>query len=483
MRRSLSAVVLLGFFAPLFARAQSAPAQPTSTQLDQILSRRTRVRTIAQVAVSPDGKRVAWLDAGEIRIAPLDNLVQSQQVTGPRQSCAASGFVWSPNSDAIAFLSDCADPGNQSDLFLSHLDASPAVRLSELHGYVHAPAFSPDGESIAFLYVEGATRPSGALAAEPLPSGVIGEDHIEIQRVAVVSARASQPAAPTFITPPSLHVFEFDWSPDSKSLAYIAADPPGENNWWVAKLYTQSIPEVEVSHQTAGAPGPSRLGTRDDTNPKPTVILSPADVPGPLHGLQIAQPRWSPDGKSIAFIGGLMSDQGVTGGDVWIVPAIGGAPIDLIHDCCASTEWFTWDGSEAIYLSELSGGYSRLVRLDRSQNPTALKQWGSPSIFGGSGTFTAGGFNAGYSVSADRTVFVFQASSFKTPPEIFALRAKDPTAPGTSRLTQLSHFNKGLEPSWGDSVSLTWKSDNFNVQGWLLQAEGLRPHQEIPATR
>jgi Tol biopolymer transport system component len=28
-----------------------------------------------------------------------------------------------------------------------------------------------------------------------------------------------------------------------------------------------------------------------------------------LHGLQIAVPRWSPDGKAIAFIGGQMSEQ------------------------------------------------------------------------------------------------------------------------------------------------------------------------------
>jgi hypothetical protein len=41
----------------------------------------------------------------------------------------------------------------------------------------------------------------------------------------------------------------------------------------------------------------------------------------PAAWVQIAVPRWSPDGKKIAFIGGLMSDQGSTGGDVWIVSA------------------------------------------------------------------------------------------------------------------------------------------------------------------
>ena len=56
---------------------------------------------------------------------------------------------------------------------------------------------------------------------------------------------------------------------------------------------------------------------------RPT-ILDPANTPGPLHGLQIAVPRWSPDDKQIAFIGGLMSDQGATGGDVYLTTSAGG---------------------------------------------------------------------------------------------------------------------------------------------------------------
>ena len=371
MRRSLSAFILIGFFATLFARAQSAPAQPTSAQLDQILSSLNHGRTIAQVAVSPDGKRVAWLEAGEIRFAPLDHFDKSKPITAatPGQPCNVSQFVWSPNSASIAFLSDCADPGEQSDLFISRLNGSPAARLTELHGYIDAPAFSPDGKTIAFLYVEGATRTPGALSAETPPSGVIGEDHIEIQRVAAVSTTAPQPAAPTFITPPNLHVFEFDWSPDSKSLACIAADPPGENNWWVAKLYTQNL----SAPQSAGVPGPSHSGTRDSVTPSTksdvapsfrvaapsgdpkgwgrnsTALLSPADVSGPLHGLQIAQPTWSPDGKSIAFIGGLMSDQGVQRRRCVDRPSCSGGPPHRSHPQPPRfrPNGSTWDGSDA----------------------------------------------------------------------------------------------------------------------------------------
>ena len=103
--------------------------------------------------------------------------------------------------------------------------------------------------------------------------------------MAAVSSHGGEGAV---LTPDELHVYEFDWSPDSSRLAYIAAPPPGENNWWVAQLYT--------------APA--------SPDAQPTSAVDPQKDAGPLHGLQIAVPRWSPDGKSIAFIGGLMSDQG-----------------------------------------------------------------------------------------------------------------------------------------------------------------------------
>ncbi len=422
-----SGAASLRLFPPaLPAQEAKAAAAAAATQLDQILPSLNRGLSIGQVAISPDGKRLAWFQGGEIRVAPLDNLdqsrgpqrqvlvagVESQRVTAasPTQSCTESDFAWSPDSAALVFLSDCADSRRANRTSISR--ASTAIRqrrLTNLHGYVHDPAFSPDGTKVAFLYVEGATRPASALAAEDLPFGVIGEEGIEIQRVATVAADAATPAVPTFATPANLHVYEFDWSPDSKSLAYIAADPPGENNWWVAKLYTQLL----------GAPGLDSE-TRDSTNPQPapTAILAPFDVPGPLHGLQIAVPRWSPDGKTIAFIGGLMSDQGVTGGDVWIVPSTGGEPHDLTPDRQTSAQWITWDGNGAIFVSEIRGGYSQLVRLHVPASAADRAFFDAP-VFSIPATVGAATSEGSLSATADRSVFVFQASSLSTPPEIF----------------------------------------------------------------
>jgi dipeptidyl aminopeptidase/acylaminoacyl peptidase len=498
-------------FLPLCAQ-NSASASP-----GPVPSSPRAVQTIGQIAVSPDGKRLAWIESGEIRVAPLGSplasIDKSQRVTAarsPGDSCTELAPVWSPDSKAVAFLSDCADLGGQADLYLSHLDGNPPQRLSKFRGYVNAPAFSPDGKRIAFLYVEDATRPSGALAAMDAPSGVIGEDRVEVQRVAAVSAAATQPSAPTFLTPANLHVYEFDWSPDSESLAYVAADPPGENNWWIARLYTQSVSAPSTSSEVAPffpSPAP-KDGGREGWQTTPKVILSPSDISGPLHGLEIALPRWSPDGKAIALIGGLMSDQGVTGGDVWIIAATGGAsggePRNLTPGRPASSEWIAWGDDEHIFTCELANGIHRLVRFrlqgDRTSQSVATS-FAAP-LFTYPGSVGIGSFDPSLAVTADRSLFVFQASTFNQPPEIYAagpaaasLSKQTVGAPGPSHLgtgdasaaspapsglTQLSHFNEGLTPSWGDSASLTWTDDNFHIQGWLLLPAQFDPHKKYP---
>ena len=49
-----------------------------------------------------------------------------------------------------------------------------------------------------------------------------------------------------------------------------------------------------------------------------------------------------PMASTIAFIGGLMSDEGVTGGDIYAVPATGGAARDLTPNRKSSPNWFRW---------------------------------------------------------------------------------------------------------------------------------------------
>ncbi len=460
----LTAVVAVGLAFSVSAAAQSAGAiSPAAREhIESVLSSLNRGVGIGQVAVSPDGKRIAWIggsDHGsEIYVTPLDDMAKKPIVIAGEgeHQCGEGDMTWAPDSEAIAFFSDCAHPGQQDDLYIAHLDGRKARRLTELSGYVQAPAFSPNGAQIAFLYVPGSMRPAGALAAQPLPTGVIGEKATAVQRIAMVAADAQKPVAPTFVSPADLHVYEFNWGPDSKRLAYIAAKPPGENNWWVAKLYAQGIGKAV-----------------------PRTVVNPSTVAGPLHGLQIAVPRWSPDGKSIAFIGGLMSDQGVTGGDVWVVSTAGGEPHDVTPGLRATPAWITWDGDGAIYTNEIAGGSCQLVRLTLHGGGAAAV---SAPVFHFPGTASDGRMELSLSTTADRSVFVFAGSTFDHPMEIYTARPGSTAAAGGEfpGATQISHFNDGVTPAWGKSVSLEWTNEGFHVQGWLSLPVDYNPAKKYP---
>jgi dipeptidyl aminopeptidase/acylaminoacyl peptidase len=451
------AAALLGV-AMLPLAAQSS----ASAHVEELLQSLNRGQLISHVAISPDGKRLAWMLGGhngsEIHVAAVGDLSKSQHITAAANAeshCHEGQIFWSPDSSALAFASDCGDSGGQMDLYLTHFEGSAPRRLTHLHGELDQPAFSPDGRSIAFLYVEGATRPAGALAAMNAPSGVIGEDGIEVQRLAVVPATAQNNAAPTLLSPATLHLYEFSWAPDSKSVAYIAANPPGENNWWVAKLYTQQI------------------------GCEPLAILDPASVSGPLHGMQMALPRWSPNGKWIALIGGLMSDQGATGGDVWAVSATGGLPFNLTPGRAATPEWVTWASPDHLWVTELAAGKSRLASFKLSPgvegNSLRVTEDRVPFVLPGS----VGADDAELSLSptADHARFVFRASSYGHASEVYMV---EPTAQGEVHLTQLSHLNDGIQPSWGNSESLEWTNEGFHVQGWLILPKDYDPAKKYP---
>ena len=80
---------------------------------------------------------------------------------------------------------------------------------------------------------------------------------------------------------------------------------------------------------------------------------------------QIAAPCWSPDGKSIVFIAGLMSDEGSTGGDIYQISASGGGVRDLTPGIASSPSGITWPRkSQRLYFSEHYDGGSAISELD-----------------------------------------------------------------------------------------------------------------------
>ncbi len=444
-------IIALSTVASLISSPLSLAQNHSDPRIGALIETLTETKTPASAAISPDGATVAWdvhtKEGTQIHLTDVANPNPAQEkIVAPNSNtagCDSSSPRWSPDGQSLAFLSDCVpatEKSNQPQIFIWSKRTGEARQLTHLTGAIDAPAWSPDGKSIGFLFVENATRSAGALAAMKPWAGVVGEDGVEIQRVGLVDVASG---SFTQATPANLHVYEFNWAPDSSHLAFIGANPPGENNWWVAQLYTEAL---------------------SDRQPK--SILDPQRVSGPLHNLQIAVPRWSPDSSRIAFIGGLMSDQGVTGGDIYVIPATGGEPRNVTPGRAASVVYIGWISPEVLGIAEHLGGNSHLTALNLSSGKD-LPQ--TSVIF--PETIGAGGEAMRISLSHNHTIAIIR-SSFEHAPEVWA-------GP-IDHLKQISHLNDNLKPGWGKSESIEWTNDGYKVQGWLLYPANYNPAKKYP---
>ena len=473
----------------------------------------------ASVAISPDGATLAWTlrqrQGSTLHLTSLadpDPAKEKLITVSGATACSNSNPVWSPDGQTLAFTSTCtaspeptdAKPGQKADqeqLFLWSKATGNVKQLTHVTGLFKQAAWSPDGKSIAFLFVENATRSAGALDAMKPWSGVIGEDGVEIQRVYAVEVSS---AVGRWVTPENLHVYEFTWSPDSGYVAYVGANPPGENNWWIAKLYRQGVglgpDQLKIFVKTIERDQCKNIPPTDCNIDlvvsRPLVVFDPTTTTTALHGLQIAVPRWSPDGKRLAFIGGLMSDQGSTGGDIWIVDAglrgrgwrdggsaggdiwVGNAaptaqpasapadPIDITPNIDGTPDYEGWLSNDRIGFVEDRSGHTLLTDYDvatRALVPHSTDDLGEVSISGGPIKDAVAYSNNG--------ILAFVKTGAALPPEIWA-------GPGDN-IRQITHLNADAKPG-PKFESLEWQNDGFHVQGWLTYPKDYDPAKKYP---
>ncbi|MBV8673591.1 MAG: S9 family peptidase, partial [Acidobacteriaceae bacterium] len=254
-----------------------------------------------------------------------------------------------------------------------------------------------------------------------------------------------------------------------------AAPPPGENNWWVAKLYTEKLVHTVTKEGTVHW---QNFGTSE-----PAVLVDPTNPKSTVSGLQIAVPRWSPDGSKIAFIAGLMSDQGSTGGNIYIVPSTGtGDPVNLTAGRKETATWISWYIPPAIDYSAIAEGSSqfRTIGLDFSSGIAAKR-----NVIKFHFPATLGDGHLEGSISIARGQFAFIKSSYSEAPEVWyardvAAECADEVNNGCYEFKQITHYNDALKPSWGKAESVTWANDGFNVQGWLLYPANYDPAKKYP---
>ena len=401
------------------------------------------VQSFSEAQISPDGTRVAWVEdvtnsegiptgASRITVADLKTLQTSRTISArsDKNACAESGVAWSPDSQKIAFLSDAQQDG-QLQLYVANVAGVAPKELTHLKGLLTHAHWSSNGEEIAFLFTEDALRNAGPLVAEARDEGVVGGKIYE-QRLTVLNVASG---AVRQVTPADMYIYEYDWAPDGNRWVATAAHGDGDNNWWTAELYTIDVQSGKMQS-----------------------IFKPS--------LQIAVPRWSPDGKTIAFIGGIMSDEDAVGGNIFAIPAGGGEARDITPQMKASANLLFWQASSGkIVFTEFVGGSSGIASVDPNGG-VVEELWKSAE------SVAAFGAGSNVSVAKDGKTIGVVRQSFEHAPEVWAGPIGD--------WKQITSRNVALKPTWGKVQELRWTSDAFQVQGWLVYPRDFDPAKKYP---
>jgi dipeptidyl aminopeptidase/acylaminoacyl peptidase len=343
----------------------------------------------------------------------------------PCPTCTYSGLAYASNSDALAFL---ARNKEKTAATLMIARGGLVTTLATVTGLASTPRFSPDGMRIAMLVTLGATKETGATQAGARQVGEVGVENDE-QRLAVVSAVATSGTSVTPLSPAGRYIYEFDWTPDAKSLVVTSALGNGDANWWVATL--------------------DRV---DATTGAVTPIAKPAT--------QLNMPRVSPDGQTVAYIGGLMSDFGSIGGDVWTVPLAGGDPANVTQGQPVTFTSLNWT----------RGGLRAVTLQNDKMGAMAIEPGRAPRpLFAMPVSLAAGDGNVAWDAAGKTVATVVQ--DFIHAPAIYAGPASAPR--------QRTHENDAV-PAAVAARSVTWRNEGYTVQGWLLSPLGADPQKKAP---
>src|SRR5882757_5418000 len=281
----------------LFAALQAAfaaPAAPAAAPSHVFEGRDLfGLQWVEDPQIRPDGRAIAYVRMSydimsdrarqAIWLVDVDTGAQTPLVSGPGAHFSPR---WSPDGKRLAYVS--TSEGGHPQLFVRWIQTGEAARITDLNESPGGLAWSPDGRSIAFIMLipdeksklgSSPAKPEGATWAEPLTvitdvtyradgAGYLTPGY---SHAFVVSADGGSPRQLTF------GAYNEDgplsWTPDSR---YVLLSGNRSDNWRLDSV-TSQIYQVSVADATL------------------TALTNRA---GPFR-----QPKVSPDGSKIAYLG------------------------------------------------------------------------------------------------------------------------------------------------------------------------------------
>ncbi|HTK32262.1 MAG TPA: S9 family peptidase [Candidatus Saccharimonadaceae bacterium] len=294
--------------------------------------------------------------------------------------------VWSPDGRRIALsvsAPDTAEDSNNPDLWLIDLERGESLQLTRNPKADTSPTFSPSGDTLAFI----STRGTG--------------DDVR-SAIWMMSLRGGEPwAFGSF----DESVTEVAWSPDGRWLAYVKLDTlPRQIRDWKKKKWDQTIEDERLQFPALwimpAAGGKARRVTSGEQyvwyvrwapdSRRVAYLVSPTGKPddqlltdigvadaaqGEGHKLGVVGGAftWSPDSRWIAWAGNATRESHIAKTDLRVIPAGGGAPVNLTADFDEDAATPSWSaGSDTLFFWSDQGVTARLAAVPRAGGAVRL---------------------------------------------------------------------------------------------------------------
>jgi dipeptidyl aminopeptidase/acylaminoacyl peptidase len=414
----------------------------------------SRLRSVGSVAISPDGRHIAYSVAirdrpgrpyGQLWIIEVASQ-KSARIGGENDRGGAP--LWSPDGKSLAFQ---GSQGEQHGLFVAHPDGSEVTFLAAMKG-TNSPlpgagndvTWSPDGKRLAFI-----SSTPGALATEASGDPMVitrylykpdaGEGMTRFNdnqrlHIFVVDVATKQVLQ---LTKGETDEHSIDWSPDGKEILFVSNREPNQDEFFNYDIFALRVADNSIRRLTATE-------------------------------YNEYEPLWSPDGKHIAYRGTRrgLTDRETTMEDThaWVMNADGSDPREVgavLDNRQGPPEWAP-DGA-ALYFTIQERGSVRLVRLP---------------ISGEKPEYIANDLGAvgGWSVAKDGAV----AYSFTSPSDMGELYLKSAKS-AARKLTDLNaDVLRGKRIADVEDFTFISNDNKFEVEAFLTKPLGMTATSKHP---
>ena len=421
-----------------------AQPQPRPVTVDDLM----KVRAIVDVRIAPDGSRVAYVVStpslakneheGSLFIAPatggapirIGESIQIFNVPTPQPR-----LRWLPDSSAVGLL---ALAGGRPQVTIVPVNGGAPRKVTSAPEGVFGFEWSPDGKRVAYL-----TR--DPMAADEVRqrqdrSFVMHADAADRPtRLAV--QEASDTAVPLMLTPLSHYVDGFSWAPNGREIAYSAAPKSGFTSPYYTRIYAVD----------AGGGSPRTIVDRPGTN---------------------SGPRFSPDGRWLAFISTNGKVDIMASRSLAVVPANGSGAPRLFPMDDAWVNDYAWSADSAsIYTQSNDGTFARrehmfeqpLVRVTVADGRAARVDAGAV-------------LNYSISLSRDGSRIAYRSINGRAMGDVVVMDA------ATRKTTVVTDVNPELRGfALGALKPVSWRSfDGMEIWGLLLTPTNAAPGRKLP---